>query len=294
MTGDGSTDTPSDVTGSTSTDVDRDDSVSTDRPGATAGKAASVALVTGGGSGIGASICRWLGRHGVDVVVADIDEASAHEVADDIDASSDADAHPVVADVTEQSSVERMVGTAGETFGRLDYLFANAGVAGPVDPTETSYEDWQSVIDVNLNGVYLTIATAVDLLREGENPGHVVVTASISGRKPKPVMIPYRVSKAAVLMLTHCLAVRLGPDIKINALCPGPIDSPLMRENYEKRAEVLGVPVEELRARRNEGVPLGRAAQTEDLHQILELLLFKDAFLTGQEFYVDGGDHQVF
>jgi len=95
-------------------------------------------------------------------------------------------------------------------------------------------------------------------------------------------------------MLTHCLAAKLGPEIKVNALCPGPIDSPLMRENYEKRAEVLGVPVEELRARRNEGVPLGRAAQTEDLHQILELRPFKDVFLTGQEFYIDGGDHQVF
>jgi len=250
-----------------------------------------VGVVTGGASGIGASIGEWLARHGTDVILADIDLAAAEETASEFDAV-DGDVRACHVDVTDEASVESLVESVEAEEGRLDYLFANAGVSGPIALEETTYADWQSVIGVNLDGAFLSVLKSIPLLERGEDPGHVVVTSSVSGRKPKPVMIPYRTSKAAAIMLTRCLAAKLGPEIRINALCPSSIDTPMLRENYERRAKERGLSVEEFREQRGEEIPLGRTPTREDLLQVLDFLLFQNGFVTGHEFFIDGGDYQ--
>jgi NAD(P)-dependent dehydrogenase (short-subunit alcohol dehydrogenase family) len=257
--------------------------------------AGKVALVTGGGSGIGAEIGRWLAAQAVDVVLGDVDEFQARTVAREITADDHGRALDVHLDVTDEASVEAVVDTVEAEFGRLDYLFANAGLAGPVELDETTYEAWRSVIDVNVNGAFLTVLKAIPLLTANESDeeaSHVVVTSSISGRKPKPIMIPYRTSKAATIMLTRCLATALGPAVKVNALCPGRIDTPLAAELYERRADTRGVSVEQLLEAEQAELPLGRTPDHEDVHQLLEYLLFRDAFVTGHEFHLDGGGYQ--
>lgn len=249
-----------------------------------------VGVVTGGASGIGASIGRWLAHQGADVVLADIDRAGAEKTAGELEAAGGS-ARACRVDVTEESSVEALLESVEREEGRLDYLFANAGVSGPITLEETTYADWQSVIGVNLDGVFLTILESLPLLERGEDPGHVVVTSSISGRKPKPVMIPYRTSKAAAIMLTRCLAAKLGPEIRVNALCPSSIDTPMLEENYARRAEEHDLSVAEFRERR-EDVPLGRTPNREDLLQVLDFLLFQNGFVTGHEFHIDGGSYQ--
>lgn len=252
-----------------------------------------VALITGGASGIGAGIGRWLARQGVDVVLCDVDGEGLAEVAGEINANGGGRARELRVDVTDESAVEAACGTVEEAYGRLDYLFANAGLAGPVELDGTSYREWQAVIDVNVNGVFLTVKKAVPLLRRGEDPAHVVVTASISGRRPKPVMIPYRTSKAAAIMLTRCLATALGPEVKVNALCPGRIDTELVDELYERRARARDTTVEELKREEEREAPLGRTPEHGDVFEVLEFLLFRDGFVTGHEFHLDGGAHQA-
>lgn len=252
-----------------------------------------VGVVTGGGSGIGASIGQWLARQGADVVLADVDIKAAEETAREVDATARGSVRAHGVDVTKESSVESLVESVGAEEGRLDYLFANAGVSGPVALAETSYEEWRSVLDVNLDGVFLAVRKSLSLLERGSDPSHVVVTSSISGRKPKPVMIPYRTSKAAAIMLTRCLAAALGPDIRVNALCPGSIETPMLRDNYERRAAERGLSVEEFIERREEDLPLGRTPTREDLLQVLDFLLFQNGFVTGHEFHVDGGGYQA-
>jgi len=252
-----------------------------------------VALITGGGSGIGAEIGRWLSGHGVDVVLGDVDEDALEEVVSNIDARGGGRVVGTRLDVTDASSVKSVLDTVREEFDRLDYLFANAGLSGPVELEDTSFEDWRSVIDVNLNGVFVTAKSAIPMLEAGSSTSHIIVTASISGRKPKPIMVPYRTSKAALIMLSRCLATALGPDIKVNALCPGRLDTPLVEDLYERRARVQDTTAENLKRQEEQQPPLERTPEYEDIVGVLDYILFQDGFVTGHEFHLDGGGHQT-
>lgn len=252
-----------------------------------------IALVTGGGSGIGAAIGRWLARQGADVVLGDVDEDGLTDIVDGLDAGAPGTVRGEYMDVTDEASVEAVVEMIDAEYGRLDYLFANAGLAGPVELDVTDYEEWEAVIDVNVNGVFLSSRKTIPLLEASEGCSHIVVTASISGRNPKPIMIPYRTSKAAAIMLTRCLAIALGPAVKVNAICPGRVDTPLVDNLYERRASVRDMTVEELKEREERQPPLGRTPEYDDIIGVLDYLLFQDGFVTGHEFHLDGGDHQA-
>jgi len=106
-------------------------------------------------------------------------------------------------------------------------------------------------------------------------------------------MVPYRVSKAAAIMLTRCLAVHLGPDVKVNAICPGRIETPLVEDLYERRARARDTTVEEIMKEEEQSPPLRRTPEYEDVMGVLDYLLFQDGFVTGHEFHLDGGDHQA-
>ena len=200
-------------------------------PGATE-FAGQVAVITGAGSGIGRSTAVLLARLGAAVHAADLDEQSAQAVAAQIEADGGrAAAHSV--DVTDPAAVEAFAEGVFEAEGAVDVLHNNAGIghAGPVD--ETTLEEWQQVLGVNLMGVVHGIHCFVPrMLRQGR-PGHVVNTASMAGLVAVADMAPYCTSKHAVVGLSESLNAELAPrGIHVSAICPGLINTPIVDKAY--------------------------------------------------------------
>ncbi|HUJ04775.1 MAG TPA: SDR family oxidoreductase [Streptosporangiaceae bacterium] len=196
------------------------------RPAVRAGGpfAGRVAIVTGGASGIGAALVRALAARGTTVVIADVDEAGAKAVADEIGGTSSAAA----LDVRDAGAVADLVtGVAGE-HGRLDLMFNNAGIAvgGTVD--EMTLDHWDRVIDVNLRGVVHGIHAAYPvMLRQGD--GHIVNTASLAGLVPGPGLAPYAAAKHAVVGISLSLrAEAANRGVRVSAICPGFVNTPLL------------------------------------------------------------------
>jgi NAD(P)-dependent dehydrogenase (short-subunit alcohol dehydrogenase family) len=190
--------------------------------------AGKVAIVTGGGSGIGAAIVRALADRGATVVIADIDEAAAKSVAEQIDAASDVKVSTAVVDVTDSDAVADLVNQVAADHGSLDLIFNNAGiaVAGLVD--QLTLDHWDRVIDVNLKGVVYGVHAAYPLmLRQGH--GHIVNTASLAGLVPGPGLAPYVAVKHAVVGLSMSLRAEAATrGVKVSAVCPGFVDTPLL------------------------------------------------------------------
>jgi NAD(P)-dependent dehydrogenase (short-subunit alcohol dehydrogenase family) len=193
-------------------------------PAAFAGR---VAIVTGGGSGIGAALVRALAARGAAVVIADIDKAAAEAVAGCVLAGAGR-VSTTVLDVRDAGAVSALVQEVAAEHGKLDLIFNNAGIAvgGQVD--ELTLDHWNRVIDVNLRGVVHGVHAAYPLmLRQGH--GHIVNTASLAGLVPGPGLAPYAATKHAVVGLSLSLrAEGATRGVKVSALCPGFIDTPLL------------------------------------------------------------------
>ena len=240
------------------------------------------ALITGAGSGIGRAAARLFAAEGAKVVVADLDgRAGAESVAAIADAGGDA--HFVALDVSQAASVEAAVADAERRYGALHVLFNNAGIfpgddAGPV---ETSEDVWQQVIDVNLKGVFLGCKYGIPaLLRAGG--GAIVNTASfVAVMGAATAQIAYTASKGGVLAMTREIAVMYAKQrIRANALCPGPVDTPLLQQ-------LLADPA--ARARRMVHVPMGRLARADEVARAALFLASDDAsYVNGTAFLVDG------
>ena len=179
-----------------------------------------VAIVTGGGAGIGAALCEELGRRGALVVVVDVNANDADRVATGI-AGDGGRAQARRVDVSEQREVRRMVEEAASSYGRLDYLFNNAGIAIGGDARDLTLDQWKRVLDVDLYGVlYGTLAAYPIMVKQGF--GHIVNTSSATGLVPQPINAPYCTAKHAVVGLS--LSLRLeGADlgVKVSVVCPG-------------------------------------------------------------------------
>src|SRR5215468_2127020 len=186
------------------------------------------AIVTGGGSGIGAAIAAALAARGAVVVIADIDQAGSASVAARINAGSAGTASAEVIDVTDSGAVAGLVARVVAESGSLDLIFNNAGiaVAGPVD--ELTLDHWNRVIDVNLRGVVHGVHAAYPVMvRQGH--GHIVNTASLAGLVPGPGLAPYVAVKHAVVGLSLSLRAEAAiRGVKVSAVCPGFIDTPLL------------------------------------------------------------------
>ncbi len=184
--------------------------------------AGQVAIVTGGASGIGAALVRALSARGAVAVIADVDEAAADEVARQTGAGAAA------VDVTDASSVSELVDWVVAEHGRLDLMFNNAGIAvgGMVD--ELTLDHWDRVIDVNVRGVVHGVHAAYPvMLRQGS--GHIVNTASLAGLVPGPGLAPYAAAKHAVVGMSLSLrAEAAGRGVRVSAVCPGFVDTPLL------------------------------------------------------------------
>lgn len=242
-----------------------------------------VALITGGASGIGKASALQFAREGAKIVVADIDKDSSDKVVAEIQSAGGA-AAAVVADVADRASVQGMIAFCEDTFGRLDVLFNNAGIFHPDDGSVLDTEDdiWDRVIDINLKGVFLGCRYGIPaMLRSGG--GSIINTASfVALHGSATSQIAYTASKGGVLSMTKEIAVEFArQNIRANAICPGPVQTPLL-------AELLADP--ERRQRRLVHIPMGRFANAEEIASAaLFLATDESSYITGSTFTVDGG-----
>jgi NAD(P)-dependent dehydrogenase (short-subunit alcohol dehydrogenase family) len=242
-----------------------------------------VALITGGGSGIGKASCLLFAREGARVVVVDLKLETAEATANEI-REHGGDAAAFAADVSKAKDAEAMVKFAEEQYGALHIAFNNAGIFHNDDEsvTTTSEEIWDLVIDVNLKGVFLGCKYEVPaLLRAGG--GSIINTASFVAIMGAAVpQIAYTASKGGVLAMTREIAVEFArQNIRANSLCPGPVETPLL-------AELLADPAR--RNRRLVHIPPGRFARPEEMaNAALFLASDESSYVNGTSFLVDGG-----
>ena len=242
--------------------------------------AGRVALVTGGGSGIGRATALRLAAEGARVCVSDVAAENGERVAKEIgEAGGEAFACP--ADVTREADNERVVAAVRERFGALHAVHLNAGIAEYSTIVDGDVELWRRVLDVNLTGVYLGLrATAPALIESGG--GAIVATASVAGLRGGTGMPSYYASKHGVVGLVKSAAAELSPQgVRVAAVCPGVIDTPILGPAHGDEAitEVLG-----------RGHLLARVGQADEVAQVVSFLLSeRAAFVTGVAWPVDGG-----
>jgi NAD(P)-dependent dehydrogenase (short-subunit alcohol dehydrogenase family) len=241
------------------------------------------ALITGAGSGIGRETALLFAREGANVVVADRDGEGARTTVQAI-VDAGGRAHAVIVDVAQAAAVAAAVAEAERTYGALHVLFNNAGIFPDEDglPVETPETVWERVIDVNLKGVFLGCKFGIPaLLRAGG--GSIINTASfVAVVGAATAQIAYTASKGGVLAMTREIAVAYAKQgIRANALCPGPVDTPLLQQ-------LLADPA--ARARRLVHVPMGRLAQAGEIARaVLFLASEESSYVNGSTFMVDGG-----
>ncbi|MEC7377543.1 MAG: SDR family oxidoreductase [Pseudomonadota bacterium] len=237
-----------------------------------------VALVTGGAKGIGRAIVQDLSQSGWLVAFCDTDRAAGEQLA----ASDRRHIRFFEGDVASEPDVERVVAATMEWAGRLDALVNNAGIANPeTGPVEQlSLAQWQRRLDVNLTGPFLVTKHAVPALRESR--GAIVNMASTRALQSEPHTEAYAATKGGIVALTHALAISLGPDIRVNCVSPGWIDTRAWQGQPD--------PVAPLDESDHAQHPAGRVGEPEDIAALVAYLISPSAsFITGQNIVADGG-----
>jgi NAD(P)-dependent dehydrogenase (short-subunit alcohol dehydrogenase family) len=238
-----------------------------------------VAVITGAGSGIGLASARRMAAEGAKVVAVDIDKAAGQAAADETGGVF------VAADVSSEEDVRRLFDDVAGEFGRIDIAFNNAGISPPEDDSilTTGIDAWRRVQEINLTSVYLCCKYVIPhMQRHGK--GSIINTASfVAVLGAATSQISYTASKGGVLAMSRELGVQFAREgIRVNALCPGPVNTPLLRELFAKDPERA--------ARRLVHVPVGRFAEPEEIAAAVAFLASDDAsFITASQFLVDGG-----
>ncbi|CAN5362252.1 MAG: 3-oxoacyl-ACP reductase [Nocardioidaceae bacterium] len=241
--------------------------------------AGRTAVVTGGCSGIGLATASRFADEGAFVVIGDLDETRGPEVAEKLGGRF------VRCDVTDAEDVDAMFAAAHERTGRIDVAFNNAGISPPEDDSilTTDLDVWQRVQQVNLTSVYLCCRTVIPYMQE-QGKGSIINTASfVAVMGAATSQISYTASKGGVLAMSRELGVQFAREgIRVNALCPGPVNTPLLEELFAADPERA--------ARRLVHVPMGRFADPEEIAGAVAFLASDDSsFVTASQFLVDGG-----
>ena len=242
-----------------------------------------VAVVTGGCSGIGLATVQRFVAEGAKVVIGDIDDTRGEALVDELGGPDVATY--VHVDVTSKDEVDALFRTAKDTYGSVDIAFNNAGISPPEDDSilDTELDAWRRVQEVNLTSVYLCCKAALPYMLE-QGRGSIINTASfVAVMGAATSQISYSASKGGVLSMTRELGVQFAREgVRVNALCPGPVNTPLLKELFATD--------EERAARRLVHVPMGRFGEPEEMASAVLFLASDDSsFMTASTFLVDGG-----
>ena len=245
--------------------------------------AGKVAVVTGGCSGIGEATVRRFVAEGAKVVIGDIADDAGAALVEELGGADTV--RYVHVDVTSKDQVDALFRTAKESYGSVDIAFNNAGISPPDDDSilDTDLDAWRRVQEVNLTSVYLCCKAALPYMLE-QKSGSIINTASfVAVMGAATSQISYSASKGGVLSMTRELGVQFAREgIRVNALCPGPVNTPLLKELFAADAERA--------ARRLVHVPMGRFGEPEEMASAVLFLASDDSsFMTASTFLVDGG-----
>ncbi len=244
------------------------------------GAAPPVAVVTGAARGIGLAIARWFLARGHRVALLDIDAGQLAKTAQDLERASPGAVLGLACDVAHPGQVQQAVAEVDTTFGRIDALVNNAGVAVFKPLVDTSFDEWRRVMAVNLDGPFLCSQACVPVMRRGGG-GAIVNIASISGLRASTLRVAYGTSKAALAHLTRQQAVELAMHgIRANAIAPGPVETAMARQVHTPA----------IRADYRDAVPLARYGTEEEIAEAVGFLCSPAAsYITGQVLAADGG-----
>jgi NAD(P)-dependent dehydrogenase (short-subunit alcohol dehydrogenase family) len=245
-----------------------------------------IALVTAGGSGMGRASCLRFAEEGAHVIVTDLDADAAKETVSLIEsASGSAEAHQL--DVSSTSAIKELVEYIRNEHGVLHVLYNHAGVPGAsgINIEESAFD---FAINVNLKGAFFLTGLCEDLLKAANGKGSVIFTASVSGIVGSPLSPLYSMTKGGVVLLMKSLALRLGPmGIRVNAICPGPIATPMLPQFFGRDS---GADVSDVIDSFTANVPLGRRGEPEEIANAALFLASDEAsFVNGVPLPVDGG-----
>ena len=238
-----------------------------------------VAVVTGGCSGIGLATARRFAAEGAKVVIGDVDEANGPRIATELGGAF------VRCDVSDPEQVEALFAEAKETFGSVDVAFNNAGVNPPQDGSilQTDLDVWRKVQEVNLTSVFLCCKAALPYMLEQRKGSIINMASFVAVMGAATSQISYTASKGGVLSMSRELGVQFAREgVRVNALCPGPVNTPLLQELFATDPEQA--------ARRLAHIPIGRFAESEEIaNAVLFLASDESSFITASQFMVDGG-----
>jgi NAD(P)-dependent dehydrogenase (short-subunit alcohol dehydrogenase family) len=248
-----------------------------------------IAIVTGGGRGIGRATALELARLGADVVVAELDKAAAERTAGEVTALGRR-ALALSTDVTHRADLVTMAERTVADFGTIDILVNNAGIYRAAASLDITEEHWDAVLGVNAKAVFFA-SQAVLPAMIARKRGAIVSLASMAAKIGSRTNLPYNASKAAVVSMTKSLALAHAADgIRVNCVCPGLVETDMWAMVARDQGALLGLSAEEFTRQRLASVPLGRMERPEDVAQVIGFLVSDRAsYMTGQAINVTGG-----
>jgi NAD(P)-dependent dehydrogenase (short-subunit alcohol dehydrogenase family) len=245
-----------------------------------------VAVIAAGASGIGRATALAFAKRGAQVAIIDLNKDAASAVADDIRAAGGT-AHAYAADCGVVSEIERVAAEISDTVDHVDFLFNNVGMPNPHGIDGITEEQWQRSIDVNLKSGFFLTQQFLPLIRKSGRGGSIVFTSSAAGLTGSYTTPLYSLTKAGVIGFVKSLAAHLAPEgIRVNAVCPGPVRTPMLAGFMQKGADAT----DEVAKLYSSRVPLGRVAEAEEIAQAVVFLASDEAsYITGVPLPVDGG-----
>jgi NAD(P)-dependent dehydrogenase (short-subunit alcohol dehydrogenase family) len=248
-----------------------------------------VAIVTGAGRGIGRATALELARLGADIVVAELDRATAERTAVEVKGLGRR-VSVVPTDVTSRTDLKAMVEHTRTEFGRIDILVNNAGIYRAALPLDITEEHWDVVMKINARAVFFA-SQAVLPVMIAQKRGTIISLASMAGKTGSRTNLPYNASKAAVISITKSLALAHAADgIRVNCVCPGFVETDMWTAVTREQSALLGLSPEDFNRQRAAQVPLGRMERPEDVANVIGFLASDRAgYMTGQAINVTGG-----
>jgi len=248
-----------------------------------------IAIVTGGGRGIGRAIALELGRQGADIVIAELDQAGAKRTAEEVGALGRRSL-ATTTDVTSRADLRAMVDRAKAEFGRIDILINNAGIYRAAATLDVTEDHWDAIMNINAKAVFFATQAVLPTMM-AQKSGAIVSLASMAGKIGSKTNLPYNASKAAVVSMTKSLALaHAGDGIRVNCVCPGFVETDMWTMVSRDQGKLLGMTPEEFTRHRKASVPLGRMETPEDVAHVVAFLAGpRSGYMTGQALSVDGG-----